>query len=130
MSGYVYILLCDDGSYYTGSTIDLEQRLDDHFNGEGAKYTCKHKPMKLLYSEEFDRIDEAYYRDRQIHGWSRKKKEALINDMPEKIHKYAKCISETYYKISMAKKNGDIVTLASTDAQPAGKQHLESYSSI
>ena len=78
-----------------------------------------------MYFEEFDRIDEAYYRERQIHGWSKKKKEALINDMPEKIHEYAKCINDTYYKISMAKKNGDITTLASTDAQPAEKQHPE-----
>ena len=119
MTGYVYILLCDDGSYYTGSTIDLEQRLEDHFNGAGANYTRKHRPVKLLYFEEFDRIDEAYYRERQIHGWSRKKKAALINDMPEKIHEYAKCLNDTYYKISMAKKNEDIVTLASTDAQSA-----------
>ena len=112
MTGYVYILLCDDGSYYTGSTRDLEQRLEDHFNGEGANHTRKHKPVKLMYFEEFERIDEAYYRERQIHGWSRKKKEALINHMPEKIHEYAKCINETHYKISMAKKNGNNVSLS------------------
>ncbi|MBQ1719319.1 MAG: class I SAM-dependent methyltransferase [Bacteroidales bacterium] len=112
----MYILLCDDGSYYTGSTRDLEQRLEDHFNGEGANYTRKHKPVKLMYFEEFERIDEAYYRERQIHGWSRKKKEALINHMPEKIHEYAKCINETHYKISMAKKNGNNVSLSSTDS--------------
>lgn len=101
---------------------DLEQRLEDHFNGEGARYTRKHKPVKLLYYEEYDRIDEAYYRERQIHGWTRKKKEALISDMPEKIHEYAKCINETYYRISMAKNKDDNVTLASANAQPAETQ--------
>jgi len=79
MKGYLYILLCDDGSYYTGSTTDLELRLEQHFNGEGANHTKKHKLVKLLYCEEFDRIDEAYYREKQVQGWSRKKKEALIN---------------------------------------------------
>lgn len=79
MKAYIYILLCDDGSYYTGSTRDLEQRLEDHFSGVGANYTRKHKPIKLVYYEEFDRIDEAYYREKQVQGWSRKKKEALIN---------------------------------------------------
>ena len=64
MKGYLYILLCDDGSYYTGSTTDLELRLEQHFNGVGANHTKKHKPVKLLYCEEFDRIDEAYYREK------------------------------------------------------------------
>ena len=86
----MYILLCDDGSYYTGSTRDLEQRLEEHFNGEGANYTRKHKPVKLVYFEEFERIDEAYYREKQVQGWSRKKKEALINGMEEKLPKLSK----------------------------------------
>lgn len=79
MNGYMYILLCKDGSYYTGSTTDLERRLEQHFAGEGANHTKKHPPVKLLYYEEFDRIDEAFYREKQVQGWSRKKKEALIN---------------------------------------------------
>ena len=79
MKGYMYILLCDDGSYYTGSTNNLELRLQQHFAGEGANHTKKHPPVKLLYYEEFDRIDEAFNREKQVQGWSRKKKEALIN---------------------------------------------------
>lgn len=85
MNAYMYILLCDDGS-----TRDLEQRLEEHFNGEGANYTRKHKPVKLVYFEEFERIDEAYYREKQVQGWSRKKKEALINGMEEKLPKLSK----------------------------------------
>ena len=86
----MYILLCDDGSYYTGSTRDLEQRLEDHFSGAGANYTRKHKPIKLVYYEEFDRIDEAYYREKQVQGWSRNKKEALINGCEEKLPELSK----------------------------------------
>ncbi|MDT8346982.1 MAG: GIY-YIG nuclease family protein, partial [Flavobacteriaceae bacterium] len=77
--GYMYILLCSDGSYYTGSTKNLELRVKQHNNGEGANHTKKRLPVELVYFEEFDRIDEAFYREKQVQGWSRKKKEALIN---------------------------------------------------
>ncbi len=93
MKGYMYILLCDDGSYYTGSTNNLELRLQQHFAGEGANHTKKHPPVKLLYYEEFDRIDEAFNREKQVQGWSRKKKEALINreygKLPELSRNYS-----------------------------------------
>lgn len=77
--GYMYILLCSDGSYYTGSTIDLELRLLQHQKGEGSNHTAKHLPVKLLYFEEYNNIVDAFYREKQIQGWSRKKKEALMN---------------------------------------------------
>jgi putative endonuclease len=76
--GFMYILECSDGSYYTGSTIDLEQRLKQHQNGEGSNHTKKHLPVKLVYYETFQRIDEAFDREKQIQKWNRKKKEALI----------------------------------------------------
>ncbi len=75
----MYILECADGSYYTGSTNNLELRLAQHQAGEGANHTKKRLPVKLVYFEEFQRIDEAFYREKQVQGWSRKKKEALIN---------------------------------------------------
>lgn len=78
MKGYAYILKCNDGSYYTGSTKDLERRLLQHRNGKGAQYTKARLPVELVYYEEYQRIDEAFYREKQIQGWSRKKKEALI----------------------------------------------------
>lgn len=74
----MYILECSDGSYYTGSTKDLELRLQQHNQGEGANHTKKRLPVKLVYYEIFQRIDEAFYREKQVQGWSRKKKEALI----------------------------------------------------
>ena len=86
-TGYVYILECSDGTYYTGSTKDLERRIQQHQAGEGARYTKRCLPVKLIYSEEFDRIDAAFYREKQIQSWSRKKKQALIEgrlgDLPE-----------------------------------------------
>lgn len=102
IKGYMYILECDNGSYYTGSTKDLEKRIQQHQKGEGANHTKKHLPVKLVYFEEFTRIDKAFYREKQIQGWSRKKKEALINNMPEKLHELAKCMNDTHYAFGSA----------------------------
>lgn len=90
MKGYMYILLCSDGSYYTGSTVDLDRRLAQHQTGEGANHTKKRLPVKLIYYEEYSRIDEAFYREKQVQGWSRKKKEALINGAEELLPELAK----------------------------------------
>lgn len=83
--GYLYILKCADGSYYTGSTRNLQQRLNQHQNGEGAKYTRKRLPVKLVFQEEFSRIDEAFHREKQVQGWSREKKQALIKGDFDKL---------------------------------------------
>ena len=90
MKGYIYILRCANGSYYTGSTTDLEKRIWQHQNGEGANFTKAHLPIELVYVEEFPRIDEAFCREKQIQGWSRKKKEALINGDFDELQKLAK----------------------------------------
>ncbi|MDP8079641.1 GIY-YIG nuclease family protein [Phocoenobacter skyensis] len=79
MSHYMYILRCADGSFYTGSTRNLEARIWEHQNGEGANYTKKRLPIKLVYCEEYDRIDDAFFREKQVQGWNRQKKIALIN---------------------------------------------------
>ena len=90
MKGWMYILRCSDGSYYTGSTRDLEGRLYEHQNGLGAVFTKKRLPIKLVYCEEFERIDEAFYREKQVQGWSRAKKEALIQGQYDLLPKLAK----------------------------------------
>jgi len=77
--GYMYIVLCNDDTFYTGSTKDLELRVSQHQAGEGANYTKNRLPVSLIYYEEYDRIDQAFYREKQIQGWSQKKKIALIN---------------------------------------------------
>ncbi len=98
MKGYMYILKCSDGSYYTGSTIDLDLRLQQHQNGEGANYTKKRLPVELVYYEEYQRIDEAFNREKQVQGWSRKKKEALINGKLEELNLLAQCMNGTHFR--------------------------------
>lgn len=83
MKGFMYILECAGGSYYTGSTNNLDLRLRQHKSGEGANHTKKRLPIRLIYYEEYQRIDVAFYREKQVQGWSRNKKEALINGKPE-----------------------------------------------
>tara|TARA_R110001592_G_scaffold202360_2_gene451730 strand:+ start:57989 stop:58276 length:288 start_codon:yes stop_codon:yes gene_type:complete len=70
-------------------------RIRQHQSGEGAKYTKKKLPVKLVHIEEFDRIDEAFYREKQVQGWNRKKKKSLIINRSEKLHELAKCMNET-----------------------------------
>jgi putative endonuclease len=83
---FVYILQCADRSYYVGSTRDLERRFEQHSAGHGAAYTRRRLPVRLVFAQELDRIDEAYALEKKIQGWSRKKREALIesrfNDLP------------------------------------------------
>ncbi|RDE86632.1 GIY-YIG nuclease family protein [Aggregatibacter kilianii] len=90
MKGWMYILRCSDGSSYTGSTRDLEGRLYEHQNGLGAVFTKKRLPIKLVYCEEFERIDDAFYREKQVQVWSRAKKEALIQGQYDLLPKLAK----------------------------------------
>ncbi|MBC8182189.1 GIY-YIG nuclease family protein [candidate division KSB1 bacterium] len=97
---HMYILRCSDGSYYTGSTKNLEKRLWEHQNGLGAKHTKKRLPVKLVYCEEYDRVDNAFYREKQVQGWSRKKKEALINGEFEKLPELAKNYTQFGAKVA------------------------------
>ncbi len=80
---YMYILECSNDQYYVGSTQDLDLRLKQHQAGEGSIFTKKHLPVKLVYYEKFQRIDEAFNREHQVKRWNRLKKEALINNQPE-----------------------------------------------
>ena len=78
--GWVYILECRDGSYYVGSTVDLERRVSEHNLGLGAAYTRRRRPVKLVWARQFERIDEAYLFEKQVQGWNRRKRQALIED--------------------------------------------------
>lgn len=89
---WMYILECSDGSYYVGSTRNLEQRIFQHQQGLGAKYTSSRLPVKLVYGEEYDRVADAYAREKQVQGWRRAKREALINGDPELLPTLAKKI--------------------------------------
>ena len=76
---WVYILECSDGSYYVGSTTNLEARLWQHQYGDGgAAYTRKRRPVRLVWYGEFERTAEAYSFEKRVQGWGRAKREALI----------------------------------------------------
>jgi putative endonuclease len=89
MKGWMYMLECADGTYYTGSTNNLEERLFQHQSGQGANHTKKRLPVKLVYFEEYPRIDDAFFREKQIQGWSRRKKKALINGEYNRLPEFA-----------------------------------------
>jgi putative endonuclease len=76
---WTYLLECSDGSYYVGSTFELERRVAQHQAGEGAAYTRRRRPVRLVWAAEFDRIDQAFWFEKQVQGWNRRKRRALIN---------------------------------------------------
>jgi putative endonuclease len=88
----MYILECCDGSYYVGSTKNLELRFSQHQSGKGSKYTSGRLLVQLVYCEEYDRVSDAFYREKQVQGWTRRKREALINGNPEFLPMLAKKI--------------------------------------
>ena len=71
---YVYVLLCSDGSFYTGATSDLKKRFIDHKKGKGGRYTRSHKPIKIAYSERLSSKSKAFKKEAEIKSWSRTKK--------------------------------------------------------
>lgn len=75
---FVYIVKCSDGTLYTGYTVDIERRVQEHNNGEGAKYTRGRTPVKLLYKESFLSRSNAQKREYEIKKLPRSKKEELI----------------------------------------------------
>jgi putative endonuclease len=91
MPFYVYILKCADGTYYTGSTNDLYRRLNEHRMGASpTAYTARRRPVELVSNEEVGTLGEALFHERQIKGWSRAKKAALIRDDFDMIHEIVK----------------------------------------
>lgn len=88
---YVYILKCSDDSYYTGVTSNLTKRFKEHQIGKYKdSYTCKRRPLELVFYAEFTAINLAIESEKQIKKWSRAKKKALINGEYEKLPNLAK----------------------------------------
>ncbi len=77
-SYYVYIIECYDGSYYTGITNNIDNRLKRHNAGKGSRYTRCRLPVKLLYKEKQVSYKLAFRREKEIKGWRRDKKERLF----------------------------------------------------
>ncbi len=93
-SMYVYIVECFDGSYYTGVTNNADQRIEQHNSGiNPACYTYSRRPVKIVFCQYFNNPNEAISFEKQVKGWSRKKKEAVINNrwdlLPELSKNYS-----------------------------------------
>ena len=80
MTWFTYILQCHDGSYYTGSTNNIEKRFNDHLNGKGGRYTRSHKPKKIIYKETLSSKSEALKREAAIKKLSKFEKKQLVSD--------------------------------------------------
>jgi predicted GIY-YIG superfamily endonuclease len=91
---FTYMLECCDGSYYVGSTKDLQARLTQHAIGLGAAYTRRRLPVRLVWSLQLDRVEDVFALEKRIHGWSRAKRQALIEgrfeDLPALSRKPSK----------------------------------------
>ncbi len=112
---YVYIVKCADQSYYTGITNNIERRLYGHNHGTNPDYyTYKRRPVKLMFIQDFSNPKDAIVAEKQIKGWSRKKKEALFHGDWNKIHKLAKCENNTSHvhhkKLSLDSARGDMIS--------------------
>jgi len=90
-SYWVYIVLCRDKSFYTGVTNNIERRIWEHNNDENIRcYIYKRRPVKLVFCEYFSDINSAIDREKQIKSWSRKKKQALVDENYDNLIKYSK----------------------------------------
>lgn len=86
MPYYVYVILCEGGSFYTGYTKNVDKRMRLHVNGKGARYTRMHKPKKLVYTEQFRTRAEAIRREKQVKTMGHQKKRQLIRPQRKPRH--------------------------------------------
>src|SRR6266498_1514487 len=93
---YCYILLCSDGTFYTGMTNDLERRLAEHETGYNEdSYTFKRRPVELKWAEQYSRPRDAYATERKLKKWSVAKKKALIEERFDDLKNYARCLNHS-----------------------------------
>ncbi|MCF6347745.1 MAG: GIY-YIG nuclease family protein [Flavobacteriaceae bacterium] len=98
-SYYVYILKCSDNSYYTGITNDLDKRFKEHQLGyKKDSYTYKRRPLSLEFHQEFNDVLQAIYFEKKIKGWTRAKKQALIEGNSDMLLILSECRNATHYK--------------------------------
>ncbi|WP_111671631.1 GIY-YIG nuclease family protein [Algoriphagus litoralis] len=96
---FVYILKCSDKSYYTGVTNDFEGRIAAHNDGlDPHAYTFKRRPVELVFLQDFREIQEAIAFEKQVKGWSRKKKEAIIQNNWQQLKFLSECKNHTSHK--------------------------------
>lgn len=97
---YVYILKCSDGSYYVGVTNNIDRRLEEHNSGDLKGYTSTRLPVKLVYFDTFNDINVAIEFEKKFKGWSRAKKEALIDNDIERLKVLSRNSHENSTKIN------------------------------
>jgi len=96
---FVYIVKCADKSYYTGVTNNLEKRIAEHNEGANPlSYTSSRRPVELVYAEVFQIYQQAIALEKQIKGWTRKKKEALIKQNWDKLKELSTCKNITTHR--------------------------------
>ena len=96
---YVNILKCNDESYYTGVTNDIDRRLYEHQSGINSNsYTNKRRPVTLVFCDYFTDINQAIAFEKQIKGWTRKKKEAIIANNWNKLKELSVCRNDSNHK--------------------------------
>ena len=93
----VYILKCADGSYYTGCTSNLQARLTQHREGVFPGYTKSRLPVRLVFSQSFSDVEDAARAERQIKGWTRRKKAALVAGDFDLLHELARCANPSRF---------------------------------
>jgi len=97
---YVYMLLCADGTYYTGVTNDVERRLGQHRSAhDPLAYTATRRPLTLVYVQEFQWVQEAIAWEKQLKKWSSKKKKALCDGDWDEVQLLAKCRNATSHEL-------------------------------
>lgn len=105
---YVYVILCNDDSYYTGLTDDLMRRFEEHVKGQyEACYTFKKRPLILKYYETIPFLKDAVERERQIKGWSKAKKKALIEGNFHMLQLLSQCNNLSHHKYKDLEKGHD-----------------------
>lgn len=90
---HCYLLKCADGTYYVGHTDDMDKRFAEHQAGAFRGYTYNRRPVELMWNEMFQTRDDAKLAEKQIKGWSRAKKEALVRNDWDRVSELARCRS-------------------------------------
>lgn len=96
---YVYILKCSDDSFYTGITNNVSKRFEEHQLGKiSSAYTFRRRPLNLVFQQEFNDVLQAIYFEKKIKGWTRAKKQALIDDDAVRLQYLSECRNATHHK--------------------------------
>lgn len=96
---YVYILKCADDSLYIGITNDIATRFEQHQNGlDKNSYTYKRRPIELKFKQEFNDVLQAIYFEKKVKGWTRAKKQALIDGDGKMLKILSECRNATHFK--------------------------------